>query len=70
MNKDVRSDFPILKNEPELIYFDNACSTLRPREVIDAMSEYYEKFSACAGRSGHKLGEIVTKKIDEARHIL
>ncbi|MFA5133619.1 MAG: aminotransferase class V-fold PLP-dependent enzyme [Patescibacteria group bacterium] len=65
--KKIREDFPIFKNEPNLVYFDNACMALRPRQVIEAMNEYYEKYPACAGRSGHRLGETVTKKVDEAR---
>lgn len=68
--KKIRKDFPILNRADAPIYFDNACSTLRPRQVIDAMNEYYENYPACAGRSGHKLGEIVTKKVDEARAVV
>ncbi len=68
--KDFRQDFPLLAeriNGKPIVYFDNACSTLRPRQVIDAMDEYYQKYSACAGRSAHVLGETVTRKVDEAR---
>lgn len=64
----IRKDFPILNRTGAPVYFDNACSTLRPRQVIGAMSEYYNEFPACAGRSGHKLGEMVTKKVNEARY--
>lgn len=65
----MREDFFILNRADAPIYFDNACTTLRPKQVIDAMNEYYEEYPACAGRSGHKLGEMVTKKVDEARQI-
>jgi len=66
----VRKDFPLFQekigNKP-IVYFDNACQSLRPLQVIEAMNEYYQKYPACGGRSMHKLGEIVTNKIDNAR---
>ena len=64
----IRADFPILQEE--IIYFDNACMTLRPRQVVEAMNEYYEKYSACAGRSNHQLAEKVHEKFEEARGIV
>lgn len=69
----IRSDFPILKNGiggKPVIYFDNACMTLRPRQVMQAMNEYYEEYPACAGRSIHKLGKRVTDKVADARSTL
>lgn len=69
----IRKDFPLLQktiNGKPIVYFDNACSSLRPLSVIEAMDEYYRNYPACGGRSMHKLGEIVTSKIDETRKIL
>jgi cysteine desulfurase/selenocysteine lyase len=66
----IRSDFPILKKGvggKPIVYFDNACMSLRPRQVVQAMNEYYEEYPACAGRSIHKLGKKVTDKVVEAR---
>lgn len=63
-------DFPLLNkrmNNKKIIYFDNACMSLKPTQVVEAMNEYYLEFPACAGRSSHRLGELVTKKIKEAR---
>ena len=66
----IRQDFPILQesggNKP-LVYFDNACQSLRPRAVIDAISQYYLKSSACSGRSMHRLAAEVTRGVDQAR---
>lgn len=66
----IRADFPVLqlqlKGRP-IIYFDNACMSLRPKQVVEAMEEYYLKYPACAGRSAHKLGDMVTKKYYDAR---
>jgi cysteine desulfurase/selenocysteine lyase len=61
----IRQDFPILAKGG--IYFDNACQSLRPQTVIDAVTEYYREYSACAGRSNHHLAAKVTQKCDEAR---
>ncbi len=69
----IKKDFLLvskqIKGKP-IVYFDNACMSLKPRQVIDAMNEYYFEFPACSGRSSHKLGEIVTKKVREARQII
>lgn len=58
-----RQDFSILQNG-KVVYFDNACQTLRPNSVIKAMNQYYEEFPACAGRSMHHLAAKVTQKSD------
>ena len=66
----IREDFPLLKRKIDskpIIYFDNACMTLKPTQVINAIMEYYTTYSACAGRSIHKLGSEVTIKYEEAR---
>jgi cysteine desulfurase/selenocysteine lyase len=65
-----RKDFPILQKEVggmPVVYFDNACMTLKPRPVIDAMMEYYTDYPACGGRSVHKLSNKVTMKVEESR---
>jgi len=66
----IREDFPILqeklKGKP-IIYFDNACMALRPKQMIDAMNEYYYKYPGCAGRSMHKIGTMATENYEEAR---
>ncbi|MBR9676796.1 cysteine desulfurase [Candidatus Woesearchaeota archaeon] len=63
----LRKDFPILNSKNAPIYFDNACNTLRPRQVLDVMNEYYEDFPSCVGRSHHKLSQLATQKVDAAR---
>jgi len=66
----IRKDFDVLSKEAGgkvPIYFDNACQTFRPRQVVDAMDEYYESFPACAGRSVHKLATEVSLRCDSVR---
>ncbi|MCL4382494.1 MAG: cysteine desulfurase [Patescibacteria group bacterium] len=68
--KSIRQDFPLLQeslgNKP-IIYLDNACQSLRPQSVINAITDYYRRYSACGGRSMHRLAETVTQKCDETR---
>jgi len=63
----IRKDFPVLERHPEIVYLDNACQTFRPRQVIDAINEYYLDYPACGGRSVHRLATEVSIKVDEAR---
>ena len=52
----IREDFPALKIEKsgrKPIYFDNACTTLVPDQVIQSMDEYYTQFPGCGGTRGH-----------------
>lgn len=65
----IRNEFPILnvaeKQRP--IYFDNACTSLKPQSVIDATVAYYRDTPVCGGRSVHKLGEAVSGQVEAAR---
>lgn len=63
----IREDFPIVK---KAIYLDSACMTLKPRQVIDKINEYYNEYPACSGRSSHKLGKKVEQEVDGARNIV
>ncbi len=65
--KKIRQDFPLLQEQKPGVYFDNACQSLRPKQVIDAITQYYVKYPACGGRSMHHLGQEVTRLCDEAR---
>ncbi|PIZ50249.1 hypothetical protein COY28_05580, partial [Candidatus Woesearchaeota archaeon CG_4_10_14_0_2_um_filter_57_5] len=74
MNDKIRSDFPLLDERRQdqrrrgpLVYFDNACMALKPRQVIEAMQSYYQEFPACGGRSGHRLSRQVDDEVDAAR---
>ena len=67
---EIRLDFPILTpqgKEKQIVYLDSACQSLRPRQVIDAITCYYVKFPACSGRSNHQLATAVAQKVDDVR---
>ncbi len=69
----IRALFPILKrsvhNKP-LIYFDNAATSQKPQEVIDALSDYYENYNANIHRGIHTLAEEATGAYEETRKLV
>ena len=64
----IRRDFPALsrrRNGKPPVYLDNACTTLVPRQVIEAITEYYTEYPACGeGRSQHWFAEEVSSRIE------
>ena len=66
----IRRDFPILDqqvNGKPLVYLDNAASSQRPRQVIDAISRYYEHDHANVHRGVHTLSQRATDAFEGAR---
>lgn len=57
----------MLANNPGLVYFDNACTTLKPRAVVEAERRYYEEYCGCAGRSNHKVGKLAEEGFEQSR---
>jgi cysteine desulfurase/selenocysteine lyase len=68
--KSIRKDFPTLRGDDAPAYLDNACVTLKPDCVIDAITEYYTKYPGCGGRSVHSYGTQVAKKVSDSRRSL
>lgn len=66
----LREDFPTLRGDDVPAYLDNACVTLKPDCVIDAIAEYYTKYPGCGGRSVHSYGTQVSKKVSDSRRSL
>lgn len=66
----IRQQFPILqrmvKGKP-LVYFDNAATAQKPKVVIDALTEYYEKYNANIHRGIHSLAEEATAAYEATR---
>ncbi len=69
----LRKDFPILKrqvNNNPLIYFDNAATTQKPQQVIDAISNFYENSNANVHRAVHTLSLEATDLYENSRQII
>ena len=66
----IRNDFPILKrkvNGRQLVYLDNAATTQKPKQVIDAITDYYSSYNANIHRGIHKLSEEATEAYENSR---
>jgi cysteine desulfurase/selenocysteine lyase len=69
----IRRDFPVLARRVHgkpLCYLDNAASSQRPRQVIDAISRYYESSHANVHRGVHALSQEATDLFEGAREKL
>ncbi|MDX1629461.1 MAG: aminotransferase class V-fold PLP-dependent enzyme, partial [Fulvivirga sp.] len=66
----IRSEFPVLDQEVNgnaLAYFDNAATTQKPLQVINALEEYYKGYNANIHRGIHTLAEKATKAFEFTR---
>jgi len=66
----IRADFPILDrqiNGKPLVYLDSGNTSQKPRQVIDAMREHYERHNANVARSVHTLGTEATEAYERSR---
>ena len=66
----IRADFPILNqqiNGKDLVYFDNAATTQKPTQVIEAISHYYNFDNANIHRGIHTLAERATRDFEASR---
>jgi cysteine desulfurase/selenocysteine lyase len=67
----IRKDFPILNrrvrdNKP-LVYLDNAATTQKPKQVIEAIHDYYMQYNANVHRAAYQLAEEATSAYEGAR---
>ena len=68
--KAIRGDFPILDQKIHghpLVYFDNAATTQKPRAVVEALRNYYERDNANVHRGLHELSSRATEAYEAAR---
>ena len=66
----IREDFPILRETVRgkpLVYLDNAATSQKPRQVIEALTAYYEHDNANVHRGVHMLSERATRAYEESR---
>ncbi len=67
MNK---NDFPIFKNNPQLVYLDSTATSLKPKVVIDKLRDYYESYSANIFRGVYKISEKATEEYEQTREVV
>ncbi len=68
--ENIRAQFPVLEREVNgnpLIYFDNAATSQKPKIVLDAIDNYYEKFNSNVHRGIHTISQEATVMMEDAR---
>ncbi len=66
----IKADFPILQRtirDKRLVYLDSAATSQKPRQVIEATSDYYSRYNANVHRAIYELGEESTREYEGAR---
>lgn len=63
----IRNDFPMIKNNPNLVYFDSAATSFKPKVVIDKVVEYYSYNNSNIHRGDYDLSFSVSKEYDDTR---
>jgi cysteine desulfurase / selenocysteine lyase len=66
----VRADFPILTqkvHDRPLVYLDSAATSQKPQLVIDALSDYYQRYNSNVHRGVHTLSGLATDAYEAAR---
>lgn len=66
---EIRKDFPFFDNNTS-IFLDNSSTSLKPKVVIDAVNDFYIKYTANAYRGDYINSEVVSLKIDETRELV
>ncbi|MFS8131299.1 MAG: aminotransferase class V-fold PLP-dependent enzyme [Candidatus Dojkabacteria bacterium] len=66
----IKDQFPIFKNNPDLIYLDNASTTQKPQRVLDSLMDFYTKYNANVHRGLYPLAEKATDAYEAARKIV
>ena len=71
MKIDYKKDFPLFENRrklgKKLIYFDNAATTQKPQQVMQAITYYYENYTANPHRGAYQLSSEATDAYEGAR---
>lgn len=62
-----RSDFPLLMQQPNLHYLDNASTAQKPQMMLDALHCFYTHENANTYRGIYELGELATERYEAAR---
>ncbi|HEX7020827.1 MAG TPA: cysteine desulfurase [Gemmatimonadaceae bacterium] len=62
-----RSDFPLLARERDLHYLDSAATSQKPRVVLDAIRDFYERDNANPHRGAYALSARATERYHDAR---
>lgn len=65
--KSRKSDFPFFKTHPSLVYLDNAATTHKPQQVLDALTHFYTVMNSNMHRGIYRLAEEATEQFEKTR---
>ena len=68
--KEIRRDFPLFQNYPNVAYLDNAATTQRPERVLLAEKRFYEEANANPLRGLYELSQKATDIYEDAREVV
>ena len=66
----IRKDFPMIQNNPDLVYLDSAATILKPQCVIDAVVDFYTKHTSNVHRGDYRVAEMNDKLYDGTRSLV
>ena len=66
----IRKDFPMIENNPDLVYLDSAATSLKPQCVIDAVVDFYARHTSNVHRGDYRVAEINDKLYDGTRNLV
>ena len=68
--ENLKSQFPIFKNTPNLVYLDTSATSQKPQCVIDEMVSFYTEKNANINRGAYELSRNATDMFDESRQVV
>ena len=66
----IRNDFPMLKNNPDFIYFDSSATSFKPQSVIDKVNNYYCFENTNIHRGDYTLSHKISTEYDDVRKLV
>ena len=66
----IRQDFPMIKNNEDLIYFDSSATSFKPQCVVDEIINYYTKKTTNIHRGDYDLSYSVSKEYEDTRKVI
>ncbi len=68
MLTNMKSKFPIYKNNPDLVYLDTSATSLKPQVVLDKMNEYYSEYGVNIHRGIYDLSYKASQEYENVRN--
>ncbi len=68
--KTIRDQFPVFDTHPDVVFFDNASTTQKPRSVINTITHFYQEQCSNAGRSAYHWSTQLSRRIEENREAI